>query len=121
MADFAFEKGEDITIRLNGSIIGGVKKATCKVENTSYDILQFLTDVPVERIVGGRYSIEIIMNSADKIDFLQGQSFERLEISGATKTVTYSDCFVSSVTATISTKNAVEYTVKITASERREI
>lgn len=121
MADFAFEKGDDITIRLNGKIVGGVKKATCKIENTFYDISQFLTDVPVERMTGKRYNIELVMNNSGKLDFLQGQSFERLEIFNTKKIDTYKDCFISSVTASISAKNAVEYTVKITARERREI
>lgn len=121
MADFAFEKGDDITIRLNGKIIGGIKKARCTIENTFYDISQFLTDVPVERITGSRYSIELVMNNSGKLDFLQGQSFEKLEIFNTKKIVTYTDCFVVSVTADISTKNAVEYTVKIAALERREI
>ena len=121
MADFAFEKGDDITIMLNGKIVGGVKKATCSIENTFYDISQFLTDVPVERIKGKRYSIELVMNNVGKLDFLQGQSFERLEIFNTKKIVTYTDCFVTGVTANISAKNAVEYTVKITARERREI
>lgn len=117
MADFAFEKGDDITIRLNGKIVGGVKKARCSVENTFYDITQLLTDVPVKRITGKVYKIELVMNNAGKLEFLQQQSFERLEIFNTKKIVTYSDCFVSDVTANISAKNAVEYTVKITARE----
>lgn len=121
MADFAFEKGDDIIIRLNGKIVGGVKKATCRIENTFYDISQFLTDVPVERITGKVYNIELVMNNSRKLDFLQGQSFDCLEIFNTKKTVTYKDCFISSVTASITAKNAVEYTVKITARERREI
>ena len=121
MADFAFEKGDDITIRLNDKIVGGVKKATCSIENTFYDISQFLTDVPVKRIAGRRYNIELVMNNAGKLDFLQGRSFEKLEIFNTKKIVTYTDCFVTDVTANISAKNAVEYTVKITARERREI
>lgn len=121
MADFAFEKGDDITIRLNGKIVGGVKKVTCKIENTFYDISQFLTDVPVERMAQKKYRIELEMNNSGKLDFLQGQSFECLEIFNTKKIVVYTDCFVSSVTASISAKNAVEYTVKITARERREI
>lgn len=121
MSDFAFEKGDDIIIRLNGKIVGGVKKATCRIENTFYDISQFLTDVPVERITGKVYNIELVMNNSRKLDFLQGQSFDCLEIFNTKKTVTYKDCFISSVTAGISAKNAVEYTVKITARERREI
>lgn len=121
MADFAFEKGDDITIRLNDKIVGGVKKATCNIENTFYDISQFLTDVPVKRIAGRRYNIELVMNNAGKLDFLQGHSFEKFEIFNTKKIVTYTDCFVTDVTANISAKNAVEYTVKITARERREI
>ena len=121
MADFAFEKGDDITIRLNGKIVGGVKKATCKIENTFYDISQFLTDVPVERMAHKKYSIELVMNNSVKLDFLQGQSFDRLEIFNTKKIVTYKDCFISSVTANISAKNAIEYTVKISARERRQI
>lgn len=121
MADFAFEKGDEITIRLNGKIVGGVKKATCKIEDTFYDISQFLTDVPVERITGKRYSIELVMNNSGKLAFLQGQSFDRLEFFNTKKIVTYKDCFIASVTANIRAKNAVEYTVKITARERREI
>ena len=89
MADFAFEKGDDITIRLNGKTVGGVKKATCKIENTFYDISQFLTDAPVERMTGKRYNIELVMNNSGKLDFLQGQSFDCLEIFNTKKTVTY--------------------------------
>lgn len=121
MADFAFDKGDDITIRLNGKIVGGVKKATCNIENTFYDISQFLTDTPVARMTGKKYNIELVMNCSGKLDFLQGQSFEKLEIFNTKKIVTYTDCYISSVTANISAKNAVEYTVKITAFGRREI
>lgn len=121
MADFAFEKGDDITIRLDGKIVGGVKKARCNVENNFYEITQFLTDVPVNRINRKAYKIELVMNNTGKLEFLQQQSFEKLEIFNTKKIVTYSDCFVSNVTANISAKNAVEYTVKITARERREI
>lgn len=121
MADFAFEKGDDITIRLNDKIVGGVKKAMCSIENTFYDISQFLNDVPVKRMTGRRYNIELVMNNSGKLDFLQGQSFDQLEIFNTKKLVTYTDCFIESVTANISAKNAVEYTVKITARERREI
>lgn len=121
MAGFAFEKGDDITIKLNGKIIGGVKKVLCSIENTFYDISEFLTDVPAERISSNRYNIELVMNNAGKFDFLQGQSFERLEIFNTKKIVTYTECFVTGVTANIIAKNAVEYTVKITARERREI
>ncbi len=121
MADFAFEKGDDITIRLDGKIVGGVKKARCNVENNFYEITQFLTDVPVNRINRKAYKIELVMNNTGKLEFLQQQSFEKLEIFNTKKIVTYSDCFVSDVTANISAKNAVEYTVKITARERREI
>lgn len=121
MADFAFEKGDDITIRLDGKIVGGVKKARCNVENNFYEITQFLTDVPVNRINRKAYKIELVMNNAGKLEFLQQQSFEKLEIFNTKKIVTYSDCFVSNVTANINANGAVLYTVKITARERREI
>ena len=81
MADFAFEKGDDITIRLNGKTVGGVKKATCRIENTFYDISQFLTDVPVERMTGKRYNIELVMNNSGKLDFCRGRALNDLKFS----------------------------------------
>lgn len=121
MAAFAFEKGDDITIKLNGKIVGGVKRAVCHIENTYSDICEFLTNVPVSRTICKHYGIELVMNNSGKLDFLQGQSFDRLEIFNSKKIVTYTDCCIKSITADIGAKNAVEYTVKITALGRREI
>ena len=121
MATFAFEKGDDFTIRLNGKVLGGVKRVVCKVENYCGEICEFLTDEPVYRKSYRRYKIELVMNSSGTLDFLQGQSFDSLDIFNKKRIVTYSDCFVASVTAEIKTGSHIEYTVKITADGRREL
>lgn len=121
MSEFEFDKGDDIKIKLDGDILGGVKKAVCNTQNSFYDISQFLTDTPVDRIAASKYKIELVMNCSGRLGFLQGQSFEQIEIFNSDKSVAYRDCFVDKVTVNIAAKNYVEYTVNITANERREL
>lgn len=120
MADFAFEKGGGITIMLGGKVLGGVKKAACSIENSFYDVCEFLSDVPVQRTEIKRYGVELVMNSAEKLDFLQRHSFDALKFCSSKKSVVYSDCFVKSVKADMDAKKEIEYTVKITANGRKE-
>ena len=77
MADFVFVKGSDLTIKLNGEVLGGVQKAVCSTKKTFSDIKEFLTDIPVARVEDKRYEIILTLNIQSFEDF-DNNSFSNL-------------------------------------------
>ena len=63
MSDFVFVKGSDITIKLNGEVLGGVQKVVCSTKKTFSDIKEFLTDIPVARVEENRYQLVMTLNT----------------------------------------------------------
>ena len=116
-----FVKGQNITIKLDSTILGGVTKAVCKIEYKYREIREFLSETPVNEIVDSVYKIELTLNSKCKMPFLRSRYFGKLEMSDESSTVTYKDCRVESVNVTVNSKGAVEYNVKITAGKREEV
>ncbi len=121
MADFSFEKGDDITIYINGQILGGVKGAVCRRDNTCYSISEFLNDIPVKKLSKSNYQLELVLDGSDILQTFQGQNIQSIEFAGSYRKVIYSDCFIDSVDTSINPEKPIEYTVKITAVERSEI
>lgn len=116
MADFVFVKGEDITIKLNGEVLGGVQKAVCTTKKSFSDIKEFLTDIPVARVEEKKYEITLTLNSQSFDDF--ENELESIEFSDSSKTVIYTKCSVEEAQSTVNAKGNVEYKVKITSEER---
>lgn len=115
MADFVFVRGNDLTIKLNGEVLGGVQKAVCSTKKTFSDIKEFLTDIPVARVEEKRY--EIILNlNIPSLDNLE--SIESIEISDSAKTVTYTKCNVEETQTTINAKGSIEYRAIISSDMR---
>lgn len=118
MSEFSFLKGENIVIKLDGEILGGVTKAVCSAQNSCNEICEFLTDIPVEKIPVKSYRIELV--TKDGNTFMNDSAFNTIQFSGESKTVEYSDCHVESAQAVINSKGSVEYKVIITAETRNE-
>lgn len=118
MSDFSFVKGDDVVIRLDGEILGGVIKLVCSTQNSYKKIEEFLTDIPVAKIAECSYGILMTMNSKFDNLFENSCLFDSIEISDKSKTVIYSYCHVDSVESTINAKGIIEYKVKITAESR---
>ena len=119
MSETAFLKGENIIIRLDGEILGGVTKAVCSVENSYNEICEFLTDIPVEKIPVKNYRIELVTKDGNA--FMNDSCFAAIQLSDETKTMEFGDCHVESAQAVINSKGSVEYKVIITAETRGEV
>lgn len=118
MSDFTFAKGDDIVIKFDGEILGGVLKVVCSTQNSYEKIEEFLTDIPVAKIADSSYGILLTMNSESENCFEKSCLFDSIEIADKSKTVTYSNCHVDSVESTVNAKGIIEYKVKITAESR---
>lgn len=118
MSDFTFLKGENIVIKIDGEILGGVTKAVCSVENSYNEIREFLSDIPVEKIAVSNYRIEFATKNGNM--FVNIGKFNTLELCDENKTVEYMDCCVESVKTVINAKGSVEYNVVIKAEKRDE-
>jgi len=117
MSDFVFVKGSDLTIKLNGEILGGVQKVVCSTKKTFSDIKEFLTDIPVARVEENRYQLVMTLNtpSLEKVG-----EIESLEFYDLAKTVIYTKCNVDETQTTVNSKGNVEYRV-IISSEMRNV
>ena len=118
MSDFTFARGDDLVIRLDGEILGGVMKAVFSTYNSYEKIEEFLTDIPVEKVAESSYCILLTRNSEFDNPFENKRLFDRIEIADKSGTVTYSDCHVDSVESAVNAKGIIEYKVKITAESR---
>lgn len=118
MSEFSFLKGSDLTIRLNGEVLGGVKRANCTVCNSAREIKEFLTDKPFESIVESSFIVLLEMNCTAAEFFDDKYSFDTLEISDGQKCVKYSSCRITQIKSEITADKSVEYKVEITAEKR---
>lgn len=118
MEEFDFAKSNGLIIRLDGKILGGVKKAVCTKKNSFTDVGEFLTDIPVSRIPESGYTIVLTMNYSNENPFLLSDSFDRINFESSNGTVTYSKCFADSVETTLNAKGLIESKVTVSAEER---
>lgn len=118
MSDFSFIKGGDVVIRLNGEVLGGVKRAYCTVKNTATDIKEYLTDKPFASIVKSRYTVVLEMNCDNAEFFDDKYAFDSIEFDDSNKCVRYSDCRITQIKAEATPNKSVEYKVEITAEKR---
>ena len=62
MTEFRFLNGGDMVVKLNGEVLGGVKKAVCRKNNTINKIMEFLNETPVASFAESSYVVELEMN-----------------------------------------------------------
>ena len=114
--EFAFEKGSDLLIRVNGEILGGVKKLKRAVKTDTEGIYQFLTDKPVARWQKKTYELELWLRCAG--DCVLADTVHSVCVSDGDKTELYTLCAVKCLESTAQARGAVEYHAVIDAAER---
>ena len=117
MSDFVFARGDDVVIRVDSQILGGVLKAVCSTQNTVENIEEFLTDVPVAKIAKSKYGILLTLNSQSQ-NLFDNAVFDSIEFADKSVSVKYLNCHVDSIEGEINPKGVIEYKVKITAESR---
>lgn len=117
--DFDFAKGDDVEIRLDQNVLGGVTKAVCNTKSKFTDIGSFLSDVPVCREAENSYVIELFMDYSFDNPFDRTQKFNSLEFICGQQIEAYLDCTVESVSKTINAVGVVQSRVVIKAEERK--
>lgn len=118
MANVKFCSGSDITIKLSGTVIGGVKKAVCTQKITYNDSYQFLSDVPVCSETEVMYEIELILNYETQNPFVGLESFDSIEFVCGDNKTEYCNCRVLSISNCIKSNVKNEDTVIIKAEKR---
>lgn len=116
MDEFGFIRGNEVTIAVNGSALGGVFSAVCKTENNLIKIEEFLTDKPVYSVAVPSYTITLKTRRSP--DEIIGQAIDSVELSGGGKTVSYTSCAVKDVYSRVLPKGILEYGVVIAADKR---
>lgn len=111
-----FERGEDLTIRVNGDVLGGVTALRRTEKNDCMDIMQFLTDKPVARLDRKRWELELWIRGGG-CAALDG-AVESVSVSDGEKTEVYTLCRVSSLQRTAKPRETSELCAVITADER---
>ncbi len=119
--EFAFEKGENITLKLNSEVLGGVRKAVFKTKNSYTDIGSFLTDIPVYRTSETGYTVTLTMDCSADNPFDENIKFESLMVISDGRTVEYTGCTVENAETSIGAAGTIERVVTISADERNVI
>ena len=114
--DYYFEKGDDLLIRVNGAVLGGVKKLRRTVKNDPQGIYRFLTDKPVIRLDRKRYELEFFMNCGESCPF--EDDVTSISVNDGRKTEIYTLCNVKRLRSTAHRRGDIEYHAVISADER---
>ena len=117
MIDQSFIRGSGVTVKLNGSAVGGVLSAVCKRKNNLIKIEEFLTDKPVYSAENPSFVIEL-KTRFDISDALGGNALQSVGFEGGGKSVEYTGCAVESVTADLLPDKKTVYSVVINAADR---
>lgn len=113
---FAFEKGSDLQVLVNGAVLGGVTKLRRIANPRSDEIYTFLTDKPVARLTRERYVIKLEMHCVNGCVF-DGE-VESITIRDPHKTEIYTLCAVERCERRVLPHGEVRYIAVVTAYER---
>ena len=111
-----FEKGSDLTVLVNGRVLGGVLRLRRRVKRGAQEIREFLTDKPVALIPTEVYYIEMELRRAPGYPF--DDAVETVTVTGGGRTEVYSLCTVERARSDAEAHGEVAYTVVIAARER---
>ena len=110
-----FEKGNDLTVLVNGTVLGGVLRLKRTAKHKHSKIRESLTDKPVAVVPSAVYMIE--MELCRTADFPFEEPVESIEIRGGRREV-YTLCETAQVESLAEARGTVPYTVTVTAYER---
>lgn len=117
MNDFGYINGSKVTVKLNGTAVGGIISAVIKRKNNLINIGEFLTDKPVYSQTMPSYSIEL-RSRTDIASLLDGSDFFSLTFEDEEKTVEYTDCSLDSSDESVVPGKPSEYRAVISAKDR---
>lgn len=111
-----FEKGSDLTVLVNGAVLGGVLGLRRTVRREEKGIYEFLTDKPVAVTSTERYLIEMKLRRGEEYPF--DGAVESVAVSGSGGTEVYTLCTVVKAESRAAARGNVDYDVVIAARER---
>ena len=112
----AFEKGNDVTVLVDGVCLGGVYGLRRLVKNEAEEIREFLTDKPAAVLPRERYYITLQLRSGAAFPF--DGAIGQVTVTGRGRTETYCQCTVQTVESAAAARGETDYTVTIQARER---
>lgn len=111
-----YEKGENLMLRVNGAVVGGVSGLR-RIEKCQWDgIYTYLTDKPIAKIPSKKYYIEITLLRGEGFPF--DGNVDNLSVSDGARTETYYMCEVEKTESSAGARGEVIYTVTVAADER---
>lgn len=117
MNSLGYINGSNVTVKINGSAVGGIISAVCKSKGNLIKIEEFLTDKPVYSQSNPSYLIELKsvtgLSSASKAEEPFSIAFE-----GGGMRVEYTGCTAVSADERILPDKPAEYSVVINAENR---
>ena len=113
---FRFENGGDLTVRVNGAVLGGVSELRRQVKRKTEGIFEFLTDKPVAVTAGETYYITMKLRRG--ADYPFDGAVESVAVSGGGRRELYTLCTVEKAESEALPHGEVGYTVSIAAQER---
>ncbi len=113
---FDYEKGSDLLVRVNGTVLGGVTALCRTMRQSQKEIYEYLTDKPVAVIPEKMYYIQIKLNRSAEYPF--DGDISCVEIAGGGRIERYTSCFVHREKSDVLPRGETEYTVTIEARER---
>ena len=111
-----FEKGNNLTVLVNGIGLGGVLRLKRTAKYKQSQIEEFLNNEPVAVISSPVYTIEMELCRTAAFPF--EEPLERIEISGGGRREVYTLCGTALVESQAEARGTVPYTVAVTAYER---
>ncbi len=111
-----FEKGSDLTVRVNGTVLGGVIELQRTVKRSTDEIMEYLTDKPKAVIASEIYYIILKLRRTAFYPFDSGIGY--VEVFSGNRTERYSMCTVLKAGSSALAHGEAEYTVVIEARER---
>ncbi len=114
--DFHFEKGGDLTVWLNGAVLGGVFQLNRTVKNSAEHIYEFLTDKPVASMPAVTYVLTFRLHCSGGCPF-DGEINE-ITVADKHRRERYTLCTVRELHSEARPRGYTEYTVTVEAAER---
>lgn len=111
-----FEKGSDLEVRVNGTVLGGVTELRRRVKRSANEIREFLTDKPKAVIPSEVFYIVLKLRRTAFYPFDGGIGF--VDIISGSRRERYSMCTVLKAESRAFARGEAEYTVVIEAEER---
>lgn len=110
-------RGEDVTVRVNGAVLGGVRGVQGKEECELFEVKEFLNDIPVYRSVSRRCSV-VLRLASPAADYAAGDSLGTLTLQSRLGTEVFEDCLIGKAEQKLLPGEGVETVLTLTAKRR---